>query len=481
MIIPSVEQHSPPPLPPPPQQGKREKTTTVPYWIPKEVFCSSSTSSNSNEKQQGVKNTASNNKDDRGDDQSSVMSLSTTSELTIQSAIADNPSSSTTSVPKNNIKDETIRKEIHNYAIETAYNDLEYQPTEEDWLPSSSSQGIFETSEPFPFMTIEQVQDDVVEGDNDDDDDDDDEPFDPFFLGHSSCPSFSEFYKNNNNNENFDDDNNFCFKKESNTDKHQLLDITPSFTVSNEAFLFPEDPMENDDFTNNPTPRSSRTIRRRHSDYGPYVIKKKQRILIPLHTRMEMIGHQSQKPFRTVSKIIVGSIQRLNDMIRPGFPPDTRMLSTRNRFSIFRRRSNKNLLISSSMDDDADDGSLSSLPDLRNVTSLGSSESDSLFLQHQSRTSPLGGMAVGDADPEVLLFPNSSITGVNTKNNAGEDDDFRWLFARQQLPPSTAAQFSPSFKEKIVPSVNDIRENEQSATQSITERIQIQTSYHRGI
>jgi hypothetical protein len=165
-----------------------------------------------------------------------------------------------------------------------------------------------------------------------------------------------------------------------------------------------------------------------------------------------MLGHQSQKPFRTVSKMIVGSIQRLNDVIRPGFPPDTKMFAiTRNRFSMFRRRGNKkkNLLKSSSVDEDSD-GSISSLPDLRNVVSLGSSESDStIFLQRKSPASPIGGMA-GDVAPEILLFPDNSITGVKT-TNSGEDDDLRWLFARQQLPPSTAAQFSPSFKEELVP------------------------------
>ncbi|KAG7364511.1 hypothetical protein IV203_037713 [Nitzschia inconspicua] len=484
----------------------------IPYWIPKEIFLpnnsnnisvSSSFSTSSKDLSPdddpnpvtgrvGYEDT-----DDDDDDVSSSWSLSTTSDLTNPSlGVANIPVAVVRNSPPHMTKEDALS---HRLAVEAAYNDLELEAGGIRIYPSNQVVQELSLMTPMPLneCTIHSQQQDIV------DEEDEEEPlFDPFLLHHSEADEsiFTDYYSHV---ELCLDDNGIRdyvpFSSSQHTDsKIGMGNSVPTTTSSVEQ----ETPQPTLNKTNSCTPsRRQRMMarqqqQRRHSDLTSNASssRRKRRVLVPLHARMEMIQHQSQKPIRTASRAIWGSVQRLHGrMMRPlqrsnALVKNGTSSSLRN---IFRRNSK--------MDPEAyqcgDASVASSLPDLRNIDS---EETDRTLPPEYGRTMAMNGHEKGEEDyeGEEVVYPvqfsvevakvgstqsspgpkitQPSITTTETTTmlpspvtpprplppspapitpiNQDEDGDLRWLFARQQLPLSIPvhARVDKQFEESKV-------------------------------
>jgi hypothetical protein len=163
--------------------------------------------------------------------------------------------------------------------------------------------------------------------------------------------------------------------------------------------------------------------------------KTKMKVTVPLHARVEMLHHQAQKPFRTVSQLVQWSATMLHDTIFDGPDPGERPTTGP---SLFHRgiSTNKRFSLNDTM-------STSSIPAVQNVTSLDSSESESWdeeselasncsrpHRQRREGTSP----AIERCRPQ----------GASKTAQEDPERDLRWLFARQLLPVATSYQVKGS-------------------------------------
>jgi hypothetical protein len=211
------------------------------------------------------------------------------------------------------------------------------------------------------------------------------------------------------------------------------------------------------------------TTRQRKSPRGCFV---------PFRTRMERLQHQSQKPFRTVSRAVFGSVAKLHHRVtRPskrcvGTDPDLlphhpstlhninqHQSSSKHhdniktsRTNVFRPNNGNNLFSCEYQWEEEDSViSSSSLPELRNVDSEETGQT--LSLDRSSQTMAIEGNENEDEmqypvqlllvepvtpPPRTTLFkttwtqPEPTIWETNDENG-----DLRWLFARQQWPLDT--------------------------------------------
>lgn len=155
--------------------------------------------------------------------------------------------------------------------------------------------------------------------------------------------------------------------------------------------------------------------------------KMKKKTSLPLHARMEMLHHQTQKPFRTVSKIVNCSARMLHEAIFCS--PDLRRLLTMGP-SMFQRGTGnkKHLCLNESL-------GTSSLPGVQHVTSLDSSETGSWDEESEPMSSNSS-----SHDRIEATGVSRTVKERQVAVQAEAEMDLRWLYARQLLPVAASFQ-----------------------------------------
>jgi hypothetical protein len=436
----------------------------APYGIPKDIFLPSSSRSSITSSSVHLSNNdcgidysvvegaTQNSRNDRlQEDASSVWSLSTTSELTFHSH---------GEIPALPMATQTVPTTEVQLAVESTYQDLEGVATA--FGPSFTAENAVQNLDSFPVVAdaVQDHVDDGVAGEED-------EPlFDPFMIQTEDVTAtFVEFY-NTPALSSENQDENKCITNV-NDSGATSLDSQGESLLINHCDAFADEALSATEKSCTPSLRRLDKQQRGHSDVGlgssAKTDRRKRRVLIPLHARMEMITYQSRKPFRTVSRMITGSIHRLHDrMTRPMAPKRIASLPPKNRFEIFRR--NSELIVT--QDYQYEESSTSSLPDLRNVDSsetevtppiqleteqtftwekdeTGNEEADQCIAQFMLDEEPRAKVATdpvsGAGRMEEQTMANAVVnevhrTALTPNASHDEDEDLRWLFARQQLP-----------------------------------------------
>lgn len=484
----------------------------IPHYIPKDVYLPSGNSSKTNKNScnwsssfttssHNSQHEVSANEDvhhpvaDRendadNEDASSSWSLSTTSDLTSHShgAIGHVPKGSPQRVGKQN--DAVVQ-----LAVEAAYKDLE-----------GEKGGIELLAQELPATISMPPIDYIHEKPSlQDEEEEEEEPlFDPFQLHSEAGSIFTDYYSHapveartsvGNGEENMlltTVSNDFCAPSMTRS-PGRSTDV-----VSDETPV-PRSPSISTRSTScTPSPRRRMMMRqqqlqRRHSDVHIAStntstnsnIRRKRRVFVPLHARMEMIQHQSQKPFRTVSRAIFGSVQKLHDrVVRPldRRPMLKNTAISKSRRNVFRRKSkldlagyqcdeasvasslpglrnnyseetggtisleySQTLIWNQSEEDEEEEETVYPVQFLVNDASVGislsSPQTPAMSPSRQSvpalQTAAMGTLSAPATTPTRPPLPPSSLFTPITPISRDEDGDLRWLFARQQLPLAT--------------------------------------------
>lgn len=159
---------------------------------------------------------------------------------------------------------------------------------------------------------------------------------------------------------------------------------------------------------------------------------KKRKSRINLRTRVERMQHQLEKPFRTASKLVLWSTERLCQA------PDLQRLHCVNYPSLLLSRGNKSrLLLGDNNEDDGYGdgdgygyGDAVSVPDLNsipNIVSLDSSDMES----HEVRSASESREMVGNEDRETVAKRGMGSCG---RGEIFDLEDLRFIYSRQVLP-----------------------------------------------
>jgi hypothetical protein len=461
----------------------------IPHWIPRDIFLPSKNCSVSSGFSSSSKEQLSPNEDsavhslvtDREDneDSSSIWSLSTTSDLTYHSYGATSAPAPAVRPPLRTLKS-TDRTDIRQ-AVEAAYNDLEHEHGgSEPWLSAQAIPESHETMLVYPAECYTETQ--IA----DEEEEEEEEPlFDPFLL-HSEADNsiFTDYYSQVDKDvtaNNIQDDallSNFPSDFSQAMAAHSTSSPTNSVVYKDEETADPPPTLSTRSNSCTPSPRRRmmRRMQRHHSDLTAPTSsssRRKRRVFVPLHARMEMIQHQSQKPLRTVSRAIFGSVQKIHDCVvgTARIERSNRLLkssnSPRSRMNVFRRRGK----VSTGYQCE-EASAVSSLPELQNIdseetgrtlpleysqtTALDGDDSEQqeeelvhpiqfLVEDAQARTpvfAPAMPTATSSPESKTSLPPRPPLpppltTVLFAPTSQNEDGDLRWLFARQQLPLTT--------------------------------------------
>jgi hypothetical protein len=448
----------------------------IPYWIPKDIFvlpkkdpasslssCCNNSSSSTHDDSTPPNNNVNvldhlhhekdNVHDDDDDDGSSVWSTSTTSDLTAYyshgAAVIAVDARISNAGPETGIqtKENDIKAKDIQWAVEATYNDLEMTKTGSSGQVQNIRSRTNFWVHPDDFhnevaeIDTQEIADDVI--------------FDPFLLhpipDADDSFSFTEYYS-------YIDEGNYAPQPQHQQRQQQDEDLLT--TVLDYHKLLPALPTkEESPCTPSSRPSVMHKLRRCCSDLGTTSTrtavtsaKKQPKRLVSFHARMEMLQHQSQKPFRTVSRVVSRSVGKLHDRVaRPrllgndhSFPQITtsklhkKLSPSYNRCRrsfVFRR---KNCSLSSIEYECQDTGDSSSFPELLNIDS---EETGRTFPLDRSESMNMEGNDYEIPYPvQFLVTPDTPQTRSLVTNlilprcRSDEDGDLRWLFARQQLP-----------------------------------------------
>jgi len=158
---------------------------------------------------------------------------------------------------------------------------------------------------------------------------------------------------------------------------------------------------------------------------------KKRKSRTNLRTRVERMQHQLEKPFRTASRLVLWSTERLCQA------PDLQRLYCVNPSLLLSRGNKSRLLLGDSNEDDDYGygyGDAVSVPDLNsipNIVSLDSSDMESHEVRSASASANESREMVGNEDRETVAKRGM---GSSAKGEIFDPEDLRFIYSRQVLP-----------------------------------------------